>query len=69
MKVARRKTLVAIWTRTIGSTRNSMTKEYGCDLGEGVRFAEDAGAEVAEAGNHEEHAADQENGDVAAENR
>src|SRR5271156_4920114 len=37
------------------------------DLGEGVGFAEDAGTKIAQAGNHEEHAADHQDGDIAAE--
>ncbi len=42
-------------------------EEYGGDLGEGVGFAEDAGAEVAESGDGVEHGAGGENGYVAAE--
>ena len=42
-------------------------KKYGADLRAGVGFAKDAGAEVAQACDHEEHAAEQEDRDVAAE--
>jgi hypothetical protein len=42
-------------------------KKDGADLRAGVRFAKDAGAEVAQAGDHEEHATEQENRNVAAE--
>jgi hypothetical protein len=37
-------------------------------LREGIGFAENAGAKIAQAGNHEQHAADQQDGNVAAEN-
>src|SRR5271165_1825934 len=42
-------------------------KEDGGDLGKRVGLAEHAGAKIAQAGDHEEHAADEQNGDVAAE--
>ncbi len=42
-------------------------EENGSDLGESIGLAEDAGAKIAQAGDHEKHAADEQNRDVAAE--
>src|SRR5208337_2169012 len=52
---------------THGLDQQQQNEEDRGDLGEGVGFAEDAGAKIAQAGNHEQNAADQHDGDVAAE--
>src|SRR5208282_387051 len=50
-----------------GLDEQQQDEENRGHLGEGVGFAEEAGAKIAQAGNHEQHAADQQDGDVAAE--
>ena len=51
----------------MGLTSSRSTKKTR-QLGAGVGLAKDAGAKIAQSGNHEEHSADQKDGDVAAEN-
>src|SRR6266849_543673 len=50
-----------------GFDQQQQHKENRGYLREGVGFAEDAGAKIAQAGNNEQHAADQQDRDVAAE--
>ena len=50
-----------------GLDQQQQHKEDRGHLGEGVGFSEDAGTEIAQAGDHEQHAADQQDRNVAAE--
>src|SRR5450755_643770 len=51
----------------LGNDEKQHYEENRGHLREGVGFAEDAGAKIAQAGNHEQHSADQQDGNVATE--
>jgi hypothetical protein len=44
--------------------QEKQNKKDGCDLGERIGLAKNTGAEIAQAGNHKQHAADQQYGNI-----
>ena len=66
-KVARRNTVRAIQIQRRGRISKQQNEKHGADLGEGIGFAENAGAKIAQSGDREQHGAGGENRNVAAE--